>query len=410
MRLYSIRQLFLTIFITSIFTASIFILFFIFFNKESEKPAPISDSEIAQMDFSAKSTDSSLGNRLSHEVSDSYGRISSDEQNNIDIYSNLNSAVVNITTEVLAYNFFLEPVPKEGGTGSGSIIDSSGIILTNTHVVENAYKVYVNLSDGTQYEGEVVGKDLENDLAVVRIKPEGKLLNTIPLGSSSKLKIGQKVLAIGNPFGYDRTLTTGIISGVARPVRGKNNLIIQNMIQTDASINPGNSGGPLINSAGEMIGINTMIFSPSGGSVGIGFAVPVDTASRVIPDLLKFGTVKRGWLDITPVQLNPRIAQYAGLSVSKGILVSKLLDNGNAHKAGLKGGSKAVRYGRSIIYLGGDIIVELDGQEISTYTDMFSALEDNKPDESVSISYIRKGKLYKSKIKLIQRPENLLQE
>lgn len=404
MKLYSGKQLFLTILATFVITF-IFFSFFLFSkdDNDSDVNQPVKLNELGASILS-DSTDSAMT------ISRSNSMISDEENNNISIYTTLNSAVVNITTEVLTYNWFLEPVPKAGGSGSGSIIDSSGIILTNTHVVENAYKVYVILSDGSQYTGKVIGKDTENDLAVVQIEPEGKVLNTIPLGKSSSLQIGQKVLAIGNPFGYDRTLTTGIVSGLARPVRSTKNLIIQNMIQTDASINPGNSGGPLINSDGEMIGINAMIFSPSGGSVGIGFAVPVDTARRVIPDLIKFGEVKRGWIDVTPIQLNQRIAQYAGLSIQKGILISKVKSNGLAEKAGLQGGTEPVRYGRSIIYLGGDVIVEIDNQGVSSYTDLFSALEDNKPGDLVKIKYYRNNKEFTTEIELIDRPENLLQE
>ena len=169
---------------------------------------------------------------------------SEDELQNIRTYELMNQGVVNITTETLALNWFLEPVPSDGGTGSGSIIDRRGYILTNYHVVEKAYKVHINLADGSQYDGEVVGKDPENDLAVVKFDPDGKDLITIPFGRSSDLKVGQKVLAIGNPFGYDRTLTTGIVSGLGRPVRTASNIVIRDMIQTDASINPGNSGGP----------------------------------------------------------------------------------------------------------------------------------------------------------------------
>ena len=215
-----------------------------------------------------------------------------DERNSIAIYDRYNSAVVNISTEVIGYNWLFEPIPREGSSGSGAVISEDGYILTNTHVVAKAYKVYVTLSDGDSYEGTIVGRDPENDLAVLKIDAEGKKLTVIPFGSSAALEVGQKVLAIGNPFGYDRTLTQGIISGVSRPVRGGNNLIIKDMIQTDASINPGNSGGPLLNSAGELIGINTIIYSPSGGSVGIGFAVPVDTARRVMTD--KFGVLAIG--------------------------------------------------------------------------------------------------------------------
>ena len=274
-----------------------------------------------------------------------------DERNSIAIYDRYNSAVVNISTEVIGYNWLFEPIPREGSSGSGAVISEDGYILTNTHVVAKAYKVYVTLSDGDSYEGTIVGRDPENDLAVLKIDAEGKKLTVIPFGSSAALEVGQKVLAIGNPFGYDRTLTQGIISGVSRPVRGGNNLIIKDMIQTDASINPGNSGGPLLNSAGELIGINTIIYSPSGGSVGIGFAVPVDTARRVIPDLIRYGKVKRGWIDIVPVQINSRIAHYAQLPVSSGILSSEIPAQSAAGEAGLKGGDKRrpVRYGDYVV-------------------------------------------------------------
>jgi S1-C subfamily serine protease len=280
---------------------------------------------------------------------------SADELENIRIYESVNEGVVNISTETLRLNWFLEPVPSEGGTGSGSIIDTRGYVLTNYHVVQDAYKVFVNLHDGSQFQGEVIGKDPENDLAVVKFDPAGKNLRTIPFGISDNLRIGQKVLAIGNPFGYDRTLTTGVISGVGRPMKTSTNLIINDMIQTDASINPGNSGGPLLNSRGEMIGINTMIFSPSGGSIGIGFSVPVDTAKKVVPELIEHGMVIRGWLDVIPVQLDANIVRYARLNVTHGLLVSSVASGGLAEKAGLQGGDQRnpVRYGRDTIYLGG---------------------------------------------------------
>jgi len=333
-----------------------------------------------------------------------------DEQENIDIYERLNRAVVNISTETIGMNWFLEPVPMEGGSGSGSIIDEDGYVLTNHHVIEKASKLFVTLADGSQYEGKVIGKDPENDLAVIKFDPQGKELVTIPFGSSSGLKIGQKVLAIGNPFGYDRTLTTGIVSGLGRPLRSRNNLIIRDMIQTDASINPGNSGGPLLDSHGYMIGINTMIYSPSGGSVGIGFAVPVDTARRVVPDLIVYGKVKRGWIDVVPVQLDRNIVNYGNLSVSEGVLVSKVIKGGNADQAGIRGGNpdQPVRYGRYTIYLGGDIIVEVDESPVATLSDLFNALEDNVPGETVPVTVIRGKKEKTFEVTLSERPEGLL--
>ena len=335
---------------------------------------------------------------------------SEDELENIRIYERLNSAVVHVTTQTVTLSWFLEPVPREGGTGSGSIIDERGFILTNYHVVENAFKVFVSLSDGSQHEGEVIGKDPENDLAVIKFDPVDRVLVTIPFGASNDLKVGQKVLAIGNPFALERTLTTGIVSGLGRPVRGANRLVIRDMIQTDASINQGNSGGPLINARGEMIGVNTMIYSPSGGSVGIGFAVPVDTARRVVPDLIAYGTVKRGWIEIYPVQLNPWIVRSARLPISSGVLISEVERGGNADKAGLKGGSpsRAYRSGRSIIYLGGDIIVEIEGSEVSSISDLFGALESTKPGQEIELVVIRNGKEKTVRLNLSERPEDIV--
>ncbi|MCD6121101.1 MAG: trypsin-like peptidase domain-containing protein [Spirochaetales bacterium] len=334
------------------------------------------------------------------------GIYSNEEENNIKIYEKLNRGVVNITSISVEYNWFLEPVPKSG-TGSGSIIDEDGHVLTNYHVVKDADNLSVTLADGSEYKGTVVGVDPENDLAVIKFNPKGKLLTTVPFGSSGNLKVGQKVLAIGNPFALERTLTTGIVSGLGRPVRNERGLIIQQMIQTDASINPGNSGGPLLNSRGEMIGINTMIFSPSGGSVGIGFAVPVDTAKRVVSDLIRYGYVRRGWINIVPVQLFPALVKYAHLPLSSGILVSEVAPGSNAAKAGLRGGShkNAVRSGSKIIYLGGDIITEIDRTPITSLADMFTALEDNKPGEVVEVKIIR-GRLRKTLyVKLSERPK-----
>jgi len=334
------------------------------------------------------------------------GTISSDEANNIQIYEDLNDAVVNVTSVSFEYNWFLEPIPKEG-TGSGSIIDQKGYVLTNYHVIKDANELSVTLADGSNYRGDIIGVDPENDLAVIKFDPKGRRLATIPFGSSADLRVGQKVLAIGNPFALDRTLTTGIVSGLGRPVRTDRGLVIKEMIQTDASINPGNSGGPLLNSKGEMIGINTMIYSPSGGSVGIGFAVPVNTAKRVLPDLLRYGKVQRGWIDIVPVQLFPALVRYADLNVSEGILVSEVEPGSSAEAAGLKAGKQSVRYGRSIINLGGDIIVEVDGTPIATLMDLLSALEDNKPGETVEVKVIRGRREQTLYVKLSTRPQNI---
>lgn len=336
--------------------------------------------------------------------------LSPDELNNISVYERLNEAVVHITTEVVRLNWFLEPVPTEGGSGSGSIIDARGYVLTNNHVVEGASRLLVNLADGAQFEAEVVGTDPESDLAVIRFNPGNRQLPTIPMGSSDGLRVGQKVLAIGNPFGFDRTLTTGIVSALGRPIQGRNGIVIQGMIQTDASINPGNSGGPLLNSRGEMIGINTLIYSTSGGSVGIGFAVPVNTAKRVVPDLIQFGKVQRGWIDLVPVQIFPALVRVGRLPVQRGLLVSEVTPNGAAARAGIRGGSRdrAVRYGRRIIYLGGDIILSVAGQEVSTIGQLFSVLETSKPGDRVAVGLVRAdGRRQEVVITLSERPKDM---
>jgi S1-C subfamily serine protease len=333
---------------------------------------------------------------------------SADERENIAIYEQLNEAVVNITTETQAYNWFLEPVPQDGTSGSGTIIDTRGLVLTNNHVIEKAIKVFINLADGTQIEGSVKGADPENDLAVVEFKPPpGVDIKTIPFGDSANLKVGQKVLAIGNPFAFERTLTVGIVSGLGRPIQTSRRNIIRDMIQTDASINPGNSGGPLIDAHGRMIGVTTMIYSPSGGSVGIGFAVPVNTAKRVVAELIEFGKVRRGWIDATLVQIFPALVRYAKLPVQSGLLVSRTKKGGFAEKAGLRMGSDAVRYGSSVIYLGGDIITKIDGMKVDTLADLYSALEDNKGGDKVEVEVLRNGNTVKLSVTLADRDEVL---
>lgn len=330
-----------------------------------------------------------------------------DEQQNISVYQQFNEAVVNITTQVMGMNWFFEPIAEDGGSGSGSIIDSRGYVITNVHVIEKATKIYISLYDGSQYEGRVIGSDVESDIAVLKFDPPKDLvLKTIQFGDSEKLKVGQKVIAIGNPFGFERTLTTGIVSALGRPIKNSNNIIIRGMIQTDASINPGNSGGPLLDTAGNMIGINTMIYSSSGSNAGIGFAVPASTARRVVSDLLQYGKVRRGAIQASLVQMSRAIADYARLDISQGILVSETTRGGNADKAGIKGGTQAVRYGNSrnarTFYIGGDIIVGIDGVQVSTYSDYYSMLENKRPGDTVTVTIHRNKKNYDCKVVLAE--------
>lgn len=315
------------------------------------------------------------------------GELSQLETQNIQVYERCAEAVVNISTKVTGVNWFLEEIVEDGGTGSGSIIDKNGYVVTNVHVIQKASRIYVSLSDGTQYEAFVVGVDSDSDIAVIKFAPPaGTALKTIPFGESAKLRVGQRVIAIGNPFGLDRTMTSGIVSGLGRPMKNSANRIIRNMIQTDAAINPGNSGGPLLDMNGRMVGINTMIVSSSGSSAGIGFAIPAETAARVVSDLLKFGRVQRGAIQMSIVQLNNSIAQYAGLDVSRGVLVSNVVKGGNADAAGVNGGTQPARYGSQVIYLGGDVVTKIGDIKISSLADYFSALEDKRPGDVVKVT------------------------
>ena len=333
---------------------------------------------------------------------------SESERENIRIYEQLNQGVVNITTETVAINWFLEPVPQEGGAGSGTIFDTRGFVLTNNHVIANATKVFINLADGSQFEGTLIGTDPENDIAVLKFDPPpGMEPRVIQFGSSDNLRVGQKVLAIGNPFALERTLTVGIVSGLGRPIQISNNRIIRDMIQTDASINPGNSGGPLLDANGRMIGMNTMIYSPSGGSVGIGFAVPINTAKRVVAEILEFGRVRRGWIDATVVQLFPALVRYANLPVDSGLLVSRTRRGGLAERAGLQQGNDPVQYGRSIIYVGGDIITSVNGIKTNTLADLYASLESSRPGEIVNVEIVRGGRPLTLNITLADREEVL---
>lgn len=338
--------------------------------------------------FNFESGDANLKKVASYTAENGYTQ---DEIQNITVYEKCSDAVVNISTQVIQYNWFFEAYPTDGGTGSGSIIDKRGYVVTNRHVIKDAYKIYISLSDGTQYEGKLVGQDSQTDIAVVKFDPpENMELTTIPFADSSKLRIGQKVIAIGNPFGFDRTMTTGIISSLGRPIQS-NNTILQDMIQTDTAINPGNSGGPLLDTQGRMIGINTMIYSTSGSSAGVGFAMPVNTAKRIVSDLMRYGKVKRGSLNITAVPVTSSLARYANLSTSTGILISEVTRGSNAEKAGLQGGSEAVRYSRSsaTFYIGGDIITAINGISVSNVADYNSALEKTKPGDEATVTIIR---------------------
>lgn len=333
---------------------------------------------------------------------------SADELQNMSIFQKCNQAVVHIETKVSNDSSYFDAVPT-GDTGSGFLVSADGLIVTNEHVITDASVITVSLYDGSVYEAGLVGIDSENDIAVIRINvDEGTQLSYLEFGDSSTLSVGQKVLAIGNPFGYDRTMVTGIISGLSRPIRDEEGKVLLGMIQTDAPINPGNSGGPLLNTKGQVIGINTAIYSTSGTSQGMNFAVASNTAKASVSDLVKYGKVSRGWLDIVPVQLSQSIVDYAGLKVSKGLLVSQVVPGGKADSAGLKGGTSQVLYGSSVIYLGGDVITQVNDVDIEEYNDLFTALSNTRPGDKVSVVVNRNGSSVKLSIELVERnDENL---
>lgn len=333
---------------------------------------------------------------------------SADELQNMGIFQKCNKAVVHIETKVSNDSSYFDAIPTSD-TGSGFLISSDGYIVTNEHVIANASVITVSLFDGSVYEAGLVGIDSENDIAVIRISVgEGVELSYLEFGDSSSLAVGQKVLAIGNPFGYDRTMVTGIISGLSRPIRDEEGKVLLGMIQTDAPINPGNSGGPLLNTKGQVIGINTAIYSTSGTSQGMNFAVASNTAQASVNDIVKYGKVSRGWLDIVPVQLSQSIVDYAGLKVSKGLLVSQVVPGGKADVAGLKGGTSQVLYGSSVIYLGGDVITQVNGVDIEEYNDLFTALSNTRPGDKVQVVVNRNGSSVKLNVELVERnDENL---
>src|SRR5437773_3528175 len=314
--------------------------------------------------------------------------LATDEQNNIEVYRAVAPGVVYIQSTTTVRDFFGMFSQEREGAGSGSIIDEQGDILTNYHVIANSEKLTVSFGTGKSYPARVVGSDPDTDLAVVRLlQPPKEPLTIVQLGDSDKLVVGQKVLAIGNPFGLDRTLTTGVISGLQRPIRAQNGRQIEGAIQTDASINPGNSGGPLLDSHGRMIGINSQILSPSGASAGVGFAIPVSIAKRIIPQLIRSGEVRRPKLGIFPRDVAP-LANQIRMPVSEGVLIVQVQPGGGAANAGLRG---TVQTEEGDIELG-DIIVGIEGEKVKNNDDLFKVLDKHQVGDTVNVEVVRNGR------------------
>ncbi len=309
----------------------------------------------------------------------------SEEQNNIAVYRKNIASVVNITSRVMTFDFFYGLVPQEG-QGSGFVIDKTGHILTNYHVIADAREVWVTLHNRKKYKATIVGTDKSHDLAIVQIKAPD--LQSMVLGDSTNLQVGQKVYAIGNPFGLAGTLTRGIVSSI-RQVQEPDGLVIDEAIQTDAAINPGNSGGPLLNYHGEVIGINTMIASSVGQSAGIGFAIPINTAKAVVNDLVTLGRVRRPALGVRTIPVDSEIANELGLAADYGLLIVQAVAGGSADRAGLRGGSERAYLGNTPIMLGGDLIVAINGERVESQQDLAQMMNKHRAGDTIKVTIFR---------------------
>ncbi len=325
-----------------------------------------------------------------------------------DIYKRDAPGVVFVRAEVVQQTsspFGLPQQQRGEATGSGFVIDKQGTILTNAHVVDGASKVTVQFQDQKTVDAKILGKDRSTDLAVLKVEPSGLELAPLTLGSARDVQVGDPVVAIGNPFGLDRTLTTGVVSAKARQIRGLNGFTISNVIQTDAAINPGNSGGPLIDAAGEVIGINSQIATGGNGNgnVGIGFAVPIDTARKLLPELKK-GTVNTGYLGVSGVTVDSKLAGL-NLPTDKGVLVTAVEPGGPAAKAGIRGGNIPAQIDGQDVQLGGDIITEVDGKAITSSEGLAAAVSAKRKGDDVKVTVVRDGKRRTVTVTLAARPQ-----
>lgn len=325
-----------------------------------------------------------------------------EEQLVTNLYERAGPSVVHITARVITMSFFFGPSASEG-TGSGFIYDESGHIVTNYHVVEGAESIEVKFSDDEIFPAHVIGTDPGNDLAVLALDDSPGTVTPLILGTSDDLRVGQRAIAIGNPFGLDRTLTTGVVSALGRPLQTDNDNYIFNVIQTDAAINPGNSGGPLLNSRGEVIGVNTAVRQ---NAEGIGFAVPVDTVKRVVPILIEQGSYPHPWLGLLGYSITPALAEALTLPVTQGVLVAQLYRQGPAVNAGIQGAQDQVIIGNQRILVGGDIITAVNGTPINDWNGLTEFLELNtKVGESITLTLLRDGQRLDLTLTLDTQPQ-----
>ena len=355
--------------------------------KDAAGPAGVAGVQTAQPDAgktaaAAQDTQASGNSRLTE-----------DERNTIEIVKKTRNSVVYIANLQYVRDFFYssdQPVPR--GSGTGFVWDDEGHLVTNFHVIDEGDKFMVSLPDQRQVEATLIGRDATKDIAVLKLGQRVAGLAPVTIGTSRDLQVGQKVIAVGNPFGFDHTVTTGIVSALGRSMLGAGDVTIRDMIQTDASINPGNSGGPLLNSSGELIGMNTMIASPSGASSGVGFAVPVDTIGKIVPQIIRFGKVTRP--DIGGVQfVRDEIARRAGL---EGAVVLQVSRGSQAYELGLRGLTRD-NYGRLLVR---DVVTGIDSKKIGSWDDLFSALDGYRIGDTVTLTLEREGKARRVAIQL----------
>ncbi len=329
------------------------------------------------------------------------------EKRIIQVYQNVSPAVVNITTKILAEDFFWGVVPEEGA-GSGFLWDREGHIVTNYHVVEGAQSIQVSFGDQVSEPAKVIGVDPLNDLAVIKVEKVPTGVEPVKPGKISNVRVGETAIAIGNPFGqFGRTLTAGVVSALDRTIKTEQG-VLRHAIQTDAAINHGNSGGPLLDSSGRLIGVNSAIYSPSGTSAGVGFAIPVSTVSRVVPVLIQKGHYPHPWLGAIGYDITPSLARALRLPVDHGLLVARLYQNSPAAKAGIIGANKVVIVGNRRFLIGGDILLKVNDHKLTTWEDLNDYLETNtRVGETVEFTLVRGRKTIVVPVTLEERPEGL---
>ena len=323
----------------------------------------------------------------------------------IQLFEKAEPAVIQVNVKKIQSEGATEEVP--GGSGSGFVYDDTGHIITNNHVIDDALKITVTFLDGESYAAEIVGNDADLDLAVLKINARNSYLHHLEIGSSSELKVGQQVVAIGNPFGLSGSMTTGIVSQIGRLLPQESGYSIPNVIQTDAAINPGNSGGPLLNLNGEVVGINTAIQSETGNFTGVGFAIPSDTVNKVVPILIRDGGIRHPWLGVSGIDIDYELAQIRGLDSTKGFLIVSVIEGSPADIAGLMGTETREMIDGRDVPMDGDIIIKIDGELVRKIADILVHLQMEKlvGDEMV-LTILRDGEVMDKTIFLGERPSN----